>query len=209
MMIRVFHHAIELLKQFSKFTLNESEWIKLDKEFCEVPRQNSHTIYRMRKRILSYPLKAVLYHGTGIHTAGIILARQGLTTEDRMNTASNFDKKWMRRAKNKALTHGLLFGPAVYLGKRNKAFAYVTRHNYYKEAPKFGVLIEVSVDLGTIFEAEKSGNYSNRCDTVHGVPKLTAGILRNEEWAVYDTKRITIIGFEIVRCPMIVICFVS
>ena len=176
------HPVFHQLREASKVVLNDSEWIKINSEYLPVKASWNPSSHRFVHKYRSQrPNTEHLYHGTKIESAALILARQGLTLNSKKNIAP--------------YTHGGMFGNAIYLGKREKAQAYLG----YGE---WGVMIEVEVNLGKVHEADQSGNYSDVCDTVfapRGWAGSWNGSLANAEWAVYNPKRVVILAFEVVN----------
>ena len=191
---RFLHPAFHLLFQKSDFILNDSEWIKLNSEYVESASKKVFTQYYFQHKYHSHrPETLKLYHGTNISRAALILARQGLTLSSKRNIETN------------KYGNGSMFGEAVYVGPREKALNYTGARYFYGQnaKPVFGVIFEVEVNPGKILEVSSIGDYSKECDTVYA-PKGWGGAgsftsLRNEEYAVYNPKRVKIIGFEIVK----------
>lgn len=75
-------------------------------------------------------------------------------------------------------SYGML-GGGVYFGYLDKAKDF---------ARGTGAIIECAVALGSMKEANYSGNYYD-CDSVHAGASMN---IRREEWCVYDTRRIVI-----------------
>ncbi len=110
-----------------------------------------------------------------------------------------------------------MFGGAVYLGPREKAWNYVkvnttpyTKGTQYipgtglvtTETYKAGILIQCSVAVGRVYDAKTS---LHRCppgyDTVHGVQGQTeawVGSLLREEYAIYDPRRIVVRSIHVI-----------
>ena len=125
----------------------------------------------------------VLWHGTSLENMPSI-RQQGLT----LGTAS------------------CMFGPAVYVGTLSKALGYTgIGGNWFHHAEK-GILLNCRVALGRVYEADGP---LNKCpegyDSVKGVSGKTEsyfGTLNQDEWAIYDPRRISVQGIYLLERKM-------